>query len=108
MVDVHIQAHTNGICCHEIVHISVLEHSNLGIPRAWTERPHHNGRTAALPADAPSAESFFLDEANVWLSAGESFGAEGGGYVRMNLACSRETLAAGLERMRAALVRAQK
>ena len=64
--------------------------------------------TAALPADAPSAESFFLDEANVWLSAGESFGADGGGYVRMNLACSRETLAAGLERMRAALVRAQK
>ena len=64
--------------------------------------------TAALPADAPSAETFFLDEANVWLSPGESFGAEGGGYVRMNLACSRETLAAGLERMRAALVRAQK
>lgn len=38
------------------------------------------------------------DEAGVWLADGEAYGAEGRGYVRLNLACSRQTLTEALQR----------
>jgi cystathionine beta-lyase len=46
---------------------------------------------------------FFLKEAQVALNDGLTFGRGGEGFVRLNLACSREVLAEALERMKAAL-----
>lgn len=38
------------------------------------------------------------EEAGVWLADGEAYGVEGRGYVRVNLACSRQTLTEALQR----------
>ncbi len=46
---------------------------------------------------------FFLEQARVCLGDGRAFGREGEGFVRLNFACTRSTLAEALERMRAAL-----
>jgi cystathionine beta-lyase len=46
---------------------------------------------------------FFLKEARVALNDGETFGNGGEGFVRLNLACSRDVLEQALERMKAAL-----
>jgi cystathionine beta-lyase len=46
---------------------------------------------------------FFLEKARVGLNDGAQFGKGGEGFVRLNFACPRTTLAAALERMRAAL-----
>jgi cystathionine beta-lyase len=46
---------------------------------------------------------FFLEKARVALNDGETFGRGGQGFVRLNFACPRLTLAQALERMRAAL-----
>jgi cystathionine beta-lyase len=48
-----------------------------------------------------NAQKFFLHEAGVALGDGRYFGKEGEGFVRLNFACSRETLVKALERMRA-------
>ena len=47
---------------------------------------------------------FFLRHAAVALNDGVTFGAGGDGFVRLNFACSRTLLTAGLERLRSALV----
>jgi cystathionine beta-lyase len=52
----------------------------------------------------PSAYQFFLDKAQVALSNGVMFGEKRGqDFVRLNFACSRDTLFEGLNRLRAAL-----
>ncbi len=43
------------------------------------------------------------DRARVWLEDGATYGAEGAGFLRMNIACPRTLLAAALERISAAL-----
>jgi len=48
-------------------------------------------------------QRFFLDKARVALNDGEAFGAGGEGFVRLNFACPRSTLAEALERMRKAV-----
>ena len=50
-----------------------------------------------------SPYTFFLEHAKVGLNDGAAFGPGGEGFVRMNMACPRETLLEGLERMRRAL-----
>ena len=45
----------------------------------------------------------FMEQARVYLNEGEMFGPEGEGFVRLNIACPRSTLAEALERIRAAL-----
>src|SRR5439155_7806355 len=60
-------------------------------------------RDARLPDDDPYA--FFLDRARVALNDGRAFGRGGAGFVRLNFACPRATLAEGLDRMRHALER---
>jgi cystathionine beta-lyase len=57
-------------------------------------------REANLP-DLPG--KWFLENARVMLNEGQMFGAEGEGFVRLNLGTSRVTLEQALERMRAAL-----
>lgn len=51
----------------------------------------------------PSPQRFFLEQARVALSAGESFGGPGAGFVRLNFATSRALLGEVLERMAKAL-----
>ena len=60
-------------------------------------------READLPDSDPY--TFFLDEARVALNDGKTFGRGGAGFVRLNFACPRATLAEGLDRMRHALER---
>ncbi|MCF0253444.1 MAG: pyridoxal phosphate-dependent aminotransferase [Duodenibacillus sp.] len=50
-------------------------------------------------------DDYFVDVAKVGLNPGESFGVEGRGFLRMNLACPRAMLQQGLERMAAACAR---
>ena len=56
---------------------------------------------------ARSAEfaAWLLDEAGVAVTPGSAFGAGGEGHVRLSFATSRETIAAALERMAAALAK---
>lgn len=48
---------------------------------------------------------FFLEEAKVAMNNGASFGQCGLGFMRMNIACRRETLREALERIEAAIKR---
>jgi cystathionine beta-lyase len=51
------------------------------------------------------AASFFAKEARVGLSSGPDFGKGGEGFVRLNFACTRATLAEALDRMASSLAR---
>lgn len=57
-------------------------------------------RGANLPE---SPGEWFMKHAGVVMNDGESFGEGGAGFVRMNLACTRDTLKASLDSMRDAL-----
>jgi cystathionine beta-lyase len=59
-------------------------------------------REARLPGDP---YEFFLREARVATNPGPIFGKQGEGFIRLNFACPRATLAEGLTRMRDALAR---
>ncbi|MGM9515873.1 MalY/PatB family protein [Roseateles sp. DB2] len=52
-------------------------------------------------------EEFMLNEAGVWFISGASFGQGGEGFMRVNLACPRQTLHEALDRMSAALAQAR-
>jgi len=57
-------------------------------------------------ADIPgNPHEFFLREARVALNDGADFGQGGEGFVRLNFGCPRSTLAAALDRMKAAVER---
>ena len=60
-------------------------------------------READLPDSDPY--TFFLDKARVALNDGTTFGRGGAGFVRLNFACPRATLAEALDRMGHALER---
>lgn len=55
-----------------------------------------------LPLTAPERKRWLIEEAKVALNHGPIFGEEGKNFERMNLACPRETLREGLERIRKA------
>ena len=57
----------------------------------------------ATALDLDDTQAWF-EERGVGLSAGEQFGQAG--YLRLNFACPRETLAAGLDRMAVAAAEA--
>lgn len=46
---------------------------------------------------------FFINKANVGLNDGAAFGAEGEGFMRMNIACTRSLLTEGLKRIEQAV-----
>ena len=46
---------------------------------------------------------FMIEEAGLALNDGRSFGTEGAGYMRMNIACPRSTLVKALEQLKAAV-----
>jgi cystathionine beta-lyase len=57
---------------------------------------------SSAPIDGNPHE-FFLKRAKVALNDGEPFGPGGKGFVRLNFACPRATLAEAMDRMRDAL-----
>ena len=59
----------------------------------------------ALELDSAALKQLFFDEARVYLESGSEFGAEGEGFVRMNIACPRSILETALERIRYAVER---
>ncbi len=73
------------MCRTEATYLAWLDCSDTGIP----------GNLA----------DFFLREARVGLNNGPDFGKGGEGFVRLNFACARTTLADALTRMSAALAR---
>lgn len=59
-------------------------------------------RRIRVPGDA---QTFFLNQARVALSNGADFGPGGDGFVRLNFACTPDTLERALGRMKEALAR---
>lgn len=57
----------------------------------------------ALNMSAKEIHNFILNEAKVWLDEGYIFGEEGNGFERINIACPRDILKEGLERINKAL-----
>ena len=51
MVDVHVEAHADGVGGHQEVHFTGLEQGHLGVAGARAERAHHHRRPASLAAD---------------------------------------------------------
>ena len=51
MVDVHVEAHADGVGRHQEIDLAGLEQLDLGVAGAGRQRPHHHRRPAALPAD---------------------------------------------------------
>jgi len=49
--NVHIEAHADGIGCHEIIDFARLIHCDLRVARAWTERAHDHRRATARAAE---------------------------------------------------------
>lgn len=56
-----------------------------------------------LGLDAAALQHFLLTKGRVWFDRGEKFGAEGHGYVRVNLGCPRATVDEAIGRLKAAL-----
>jgi cystathionine beta-lyase len=57
----------------------------------------------ALGMDAKELERFMLEDAKLWLDQGDMFGAEGEGFVRINIATQRATLRRALEQLESAV-----
>ena len=51
MVDIHVEAHADGIGCNQKIDFARLIERDLGVARAWRERPHHDGRATTLTPD---------------------------------------------------------
>lgn len=56
-----------------------------------------------LDMDAPALDKFMLTKARLWLDKGQKFGAEGHGYMRVNLGCPRATVDEAIRRLIAAV-----
>ncbi|WP_323770601.1 MalY/PatB family protein [Antarctobacter sp.] len=53
----------------------------------------------SLGLDAETLNRFMLTEARLWLDKGQKFGAEGHGYMRVNLGCPRATVDEAIKRL---------
>jgi len=56
-----------------------------------------------LGMDAKSLDKFMLTTARLWLDKGQKFGAQGHGYMRVNLGCPRSTVDEAIRRLTTAL-----
>jgi cystathionine beta-lyase len=56
-----------------------------------------------MEMDADALNKFMLTQAKVWLDKGQKFGAEGHGYMRVNLGCPRSTVELAVKRIISAL-----
>ena len=57
----------------------------------------------ALEMDNDARKAFFMDEMKLFVNSGETFGVEGEGFERFNLACPRSILAEALGRLKTAV-----
>ena len=57
---------------------------------------------AGLGLDDKALDDLMVNRARLWLDAGTMFGAGGGGFQRINIACPREVLKTALERLKQA------
>ena len=48
VIDIHVEAHADGVCRDQEIHLAALIELDLGIARAGAERAHHHGRAAAM------------------------------------------------------------
>ncbi|MNT60865.1 Cystathionine beta-lyase PatB [compost metagenome] len=53
--------------------------------------------------NAEELKKFMLIKARLWLDKGQKFGAEGHGYMRVNLGCPRSTVDEAFNRLATAL-----
>ena len=51
MVDVHVEAHPDGVRRHQKIHLSLLIQRHLGVPRPRAEAAHHDRATAFAAPD---------------------------------------------------------
>lgn len=58
-----------------------------------------------LGLEAEALDRFMLTEARLWFDKGQKFGAEGRGYMRVNLGCPRSTVDEAILRLTSALAR---
>lgn len=58
---------------------------------------------SAITQDTASLADFIRQKTGLYLSAGAQFGGNGGGFIRMNVACPLKTLQDGLSRLKYAL-----
>lgn len=58
---------------------------------------------AVLGRPSAAIEQHLLDNAKVWVNAGEMYGAEGRHFIRVNIACPRKRLEDGMNRIRKGL-----
>ncbi|MCA9999416.1 MAG: aminotransferase class I/II-fold pyridoxal phosphate-dependent enzyme, partial [Anaerolineales bacterium] len=56
-----------------------------------------------LGLTAEGLRQLFVDEAGVYVEMGSNYGAEGAGFVRLNIGCSRRLLEVALERVKTAV-----
>lgn len=54
---------------------------------------------SSLHLDSEKLQEFMIKQARVGLNVGISYGAEGTSYVRINIACPRQTLVEGIQRI---------
>ncbi len=59
----------------------------------------------ALGLNADALNRFMLTNARLWLDKGQKFGIDGHGYMRVNLGCSRSTVAIALDRLLTAIAK---
>ena len=84
----------------------LLDYANKNLPGIHITKPEGtylawlDCRGANIPGNP---HDFFVNQAQVALNAGATFGADGTGFVRLNFGCPRAILNEGLERMRNAL-----
>ena len=51
MIYIEVQPHADGVGGHEVIHLAILVHIDLSIPRSRAERAHHHSRPTLLTAD---------------------------------------------------------
>ena len=51
VIDVHVEAHANGVRGHHVIHVAALIERHLGIACARTEGAHDDRGAAAMAAD---------------------------------------------------------
>ena len=77
------------------------------IPRLRVARPESTFLAwldcRGLGMTQPELKQFFIHKAKVGLNDGRTFGEPGNGFMRLNFGCSRETLLAGLQRIKTAV-----
>ena len=58
----------------------------------------------SLKSSSKEIEQLLIKKGKIWINAGDMYGEAGEGFIRINIACPRQVLIEGLDRLRRALV----